>query len=78
MQKLLSIIDGYFLRGLEVVDLQSGTILWEDLSDEADTKSYSKGFKDWCFAKPKRYLHVWFDEASEDNVTRFVGMRPIR
>jgi hypothetical protein len=78
MRELLSIIDGYFIRGLEVVDLQSGAILREDLSDEDDTHSYSKAMRDWCFAMPKRYLYVGFEDPAAGTGAQFVGMRPIR
>jgi hypothetical protein len=76
MRILLSIIDGYFQRGLEVVDLQSGKVLREDITDEDDTKSYSRKFRDWCFAMPKRYLYVWYEECA-DGSAGFVGVRPL-
>ena len=51
-KELLAILEDYFCRGLQIVDLQTGAALGEDLSDEEDTKSYSKTLRDWCLARP--------------------------
>jgi hypothetical protein len=74
MKELLAIIDRFFCRGLQIVNLQTGTVLEDDLSDEEDTKSYSRSLRDWCLEKPKRYLHVGFRAGDEP---AFVGVRPL-
>lgn len=78
MRKLQSVIDSYFGRGLEVVDLRSGKVLRQDLSDEEDSKSYSRKFRDWCFANPARFLYVWWEKGAAGENDVFVGMRPLR
>jgi hypothetical protein len=76
MQKLLAKIDGHFCRGLQIVNLQTGAIIAEDLSDEEDTKSYSRNLRDWCLERPRRYLSVGINSLPNEGAV-FVGMRPI-
>src|SRR5262249_5438036 len=58
MKELLAIINRLFCRGLEIVNLQTGALIAEDLSDEEDTRSYSRTLRDWCMERPKRYISV--------------------
>jgi len=74
MKKLLAIIDRFFCRGLQVVNLQTGAFIAEDRSDEEDTQSYSKTLRDWCMERPRRYLHVGL-LPGEERV--WVGYRPL-
>jgi hypothetical protein len=74
MKELLAIIDRHFCRGLRIVNLQTGEVIAEDLSDEEDTRSYSKTLRDWCLERPRRYLAV--DLLSGKDRT-FVGYRPV-
>jgi hypothetical protein len=74
MKELLAIFDDYFYRGIQIVDLRTGAIVEEDLTDEEDTKSYSKTFRGWCLERPRRYLYVGI-LGYPDNKT-FVGFRP--
>ncbi len=57
-QTLLSIIDASFCRGLEVVNLQTGAVIAEDLPDDADRWSYSVALRDEWRSKPERYFYV--------------------
>jgi len=80
MRELLAIIDGYFCRGLEIVNLQTGAVISEDLNDEEDNKSYSRSAMNWCLEKPRRYLSVGlssiFASAPRSDGEVFVGLRP--
>jgi hypothetical protein len=62
------------------VNLQTGAIISEDLNDEEDDKSYSRGARDWCLEKPRRYLSVgvssMFIDAPPTEGKVFVGLRP--
>jgi hypothetical protein len=75
MKKLLAIIDGFFCRGFQVVNLQTGAVIAEDLTDEEDTRSYSRSLGDWCMEKPRRYLSVGI---LQDKERVFVGHQPLR
>lgn len=66
MQTLLSIIDASFCRGLEVVNLQTGAVMAEDLSDNADRWSYSLALRDEWRSKPERYLYVGRSVSGDD------------
>jgi hypothetical protein len=72
---ILSILDDYFCRGLQKVDLRTGAVLEEEMRDEEDDKSYSHGLRDACAEGPLRYLFVGVhDEAGKEPV--FFGARP--
>jgi hypothetical protein len=77
MQSLLRVFDVHFARGLEVVDLQTGEILDQDMTDEDDTRSYSVPFKAWCTERPGRYLSVGVHRPLGSDRERFVGYRPV-
>ncbi len=66
MKTLLSIIDASFCRGLEVVNLQTGAVMAEDLSDDADRWSYSLALRDEWRSKPERYLYVGRSVSGDD------------
>lgn len=74
MKELLAIIDGFFCRGLQIVNLQTGAVIGQDLSDDEDTRSYSRTLRDWCLARPKGYLSVDFRSGEEP---AFIGYRPL-
>jgi len=74
MKELLAIINGFFCRGIQVVNLQTGAVIGEDRSDEEDTRSYSRSLRDWCMERPNRYLSVGI---LQDKERVFVGYRPL-
>jgi hypothetical protein len=74
MKKLLAIINEFFCRGIQVVNLQTGAVLGEDLTDEEDNRSYSRSLRDWCMERPERYLSVGI---LQDKERVFVGHRPL-
>jgi hypothetical protein len=74
MKELLAIIDRSFCRGLQVMNLQTGAVIGQDLTDEEDTRSYSRTLRDWCLARPKGYLSVDFRRGKEP---AFIGYRPL-
>jgi len=65
-KKLLSVIDASFCRGLEVVNLQTGALMAEDLPDDADRWSYSVALRDEWRSKPERYLYVSRSVSGDD------------
>jgi hypothetical protein len=76
MKKLLAIIDGFFCRGMQVVNLQTGSIMGEDSTDdEEDSKSYSRSLRDWCMERPRRFLFVSTHQDRDERL--FVGYRPL-
>ena len=80
-KNLLWVIDSYFSRGFQIVNLQTGTVIGEDHTYEADTKSYSNNLSYSCLERPKQYLYVGDGRmpdspaAVEDSV--FFGTRPL-
>ena len=82
MRTLLSLIDSYFCRGYQIVNLQTGEAIGEDLKDEYDAKSYSKTLRDHCLRSRKQYLTVGVSGMYEDRVPNtkepvFFGVRPL-
>jgi hypothetical protein len=79
-KKLVSIMDGYFSRGFRIVNLQTGAVIGEDLTDEDDTKSYSNNLRDCCLKRPKQYLVVGHNRMNDSPITSkdfvFFGARP--
>jgi hypothetical protein len=81
MKKLSSLMDRYFSRGFQIVNLQTGAVIREDLTDEYDTRSYSNTLRDCCLSRPKQYLTVDVDGKPDSRVANedvvFIGMRPL-
>jgi hypothetical protein len=78
MNKLLAVINDYFCRGFQIVNLQNRAILGVDLDDEEDTRSYSKNFRDWCLEAPNRYLFVsTLSRTIAAEPFTFIGYRPL-
>ncbi len=76
---LLSVIGAHFCRGLEVVNLQTGALMAEDLADGADRWSYSIRLRDEWREKPARYLYVSRSIQGDDygwEPGTFWGVRP--
>lgn len=72
---ILAILDDHFCRGLRSVNLATGATLIDELPDEEDERSYSKGLREACLQKPNRYLFVGVrDTPGADPV--FFGARP--
>jgi hypothetical protein len=80
-QTMLSVLDGYFRRGLKKVNLQTGAVMEEKMSDDADENSYSKTLRDRCLEKPRGYLFFGIEGIAEGTASRenpvFFGARPI-
>jgi hypothetical protein len=77
---LMSIIDASFCRGLQVVNLQTGAAITENLNDGADKMSYSTALRDEWLTKRDRYLFVGRSVAGDDfgwESGIFWGARPI-
>jgi hypothetical protein len=76
----VAIIDASFCRGLQVVNLQTGAVITENLEDGADKRSYSVALRDEWLTKPDRYLFVGQSVAGDDfgwESGIFWGARPI-
>lgn len=58
MKTLLSVIDASFRRGLEVVNLQTGARVAEDIPDDSDRWRYSVALREEWLTKPERYFYV--------------------
>jgi hypothetical protein len=82
MKELLPVIDRYFSRGFQLVNLQTGEVIGEDLTDQYDTKSYSNTLMDRCLARSKQYLFVSSSDMPDSPITSkdsiFFGARPLR
>ncbi len=55
---VLSVMRATFWRGLEVLNLQTGALIAEDLPDSGDRWSYSVGLRDEWRERSERYLFV--------------------
>ena len=81
MKELLSVIDRYFSRGFQIVNLQTGAVILEDLKDEYDTMSYSNTLRDHCLKRSKQYLIVSDTQMADSPITSedliFFGYRPV-
>ena len=79
-EKLLANLEEYFCRGFEIVDLQTGKKLGEDLANDEDEKSYSKELREHCLDEPDRYIYVSPASMAEKFIpsgsAAFVGYRP--
>jgi hypothetical protein len=78
---LLAVIDASFCRGLQVVNLQTGAVIAENLTDDADKRSYSIALREEWLTKPDRYLFVGRSVAGDDfgwESGIFWGARPVR
>jgi hypothetical protein len=74
MKDLLAIINEYFCRDLQIVNLQSGAVIGDDVEDEQDSKSYSRALRAWCLERPDRYISVGMNRTPDGDV--FLGYRP--
>lgn len=78
-RKLISVIDGYFLRGLKMVNLETGAVIAENAPDDTDEKSYSRQVRETCLREEKRYVYV-SKSLPENPLTLgesvFYGLRP--
>lgn len=78
---LVAAIDASFCRGLQVINLQTGAVITENLEDEADKRSYSVALREEWLTKPDRYLFVGRSVAGDDYGWEsgiFWGARPVR
>jgi hypothetical protein len=80
MAKLKSLIDAYFCRSLQMVNLQTQAIMAEEMPDEQDDQSYSIALRDSWLERPKRYLFVGRTHREDGSIgpdSVFYGARPI-
>jgi hypothetical protein len=76
---LVSLINASFCRGLQVVNLQTGAVLAENIGDDGDKRSYSLALRDEWRTKPERYLFVGKAGPGDEfggTVQVFYGARP--
>jgi hypothetical protein len=79
MKGLLAMIQENFCRGVQIVNLETGEVIGECVTDEEDTKSYSKHFRDWCLQSPNRYLYVGLRSPADGpaSTALFLGFRAL-
>jgi hypothetical protein len=58
MATLLSVMDSWFRRVLDVIDLQTGSAVADRLPDESDTWSYSNALREEWQSHPRRNFYV--------------------
>ena len=78
---MLSIANGYFCRGLQIVSLHTGAVLDDNARDDQDENSYSRTLRDCCLERPKQFLFVGIKKIPEGEMpvdnSIFFGARPI-
>jgi hypothetical protein len=58
MKTLLALIDASFCRGLEVINLQTGAVVAEEIPDDADRWRYSLALRNEWRSRRERYFYV--------------------
>jgi len=81
MQSLLALLDRYFCRGLESVNIETGAVIQPRLEDDTDTLSYSRLLREEWADKLRNkwdaYLFVGVqDRKTPDEPRTFWGARP--
>ncbi|HIF25314.1 MAG TPA: hypothetical protein EYQ41_03990 [Micavibrio sp.] len=81
MKKIAAIIDSYFVKGVEIYDLQTHQKL--DMPKNNNYPSYSQKLQEWCSEKPNHYLAVWVGKQPIKNKEdepeySYFGYRPLK